>query len=91
MELQDQLRRYFGVDDLYALTPSGLSAGIEKMRVEFGMETDRPRRFALWSMLHIFGAAPDLDVAFEEAEDRDAARNFMEVMERSAQEQAQGE
>ena len=37
-------------------------------------------RFALWSFLHMFGSAPDLDVAFENEEDREAARNFMDLM-----------
>ena len=36
------------------------------------------KRFALWSFLHMFGSAPDLDVAFESEEDREAARNFMD-------------
>ena len=44
------------------------------------METDRSRRFALWSLLYMLGAAPDLDVAFEEAADREAARNFMDLV-----------
>lgn len=62
-----------------------MEGGIEKMRVDFGMEKDRARRFALWSLLHMFGAAPDLDVAFKEEEDRNAARDFMEMMERAAE------
>jgi hypothetical protein len=32
-------------------------------------------------MLHILGAAPDLDVAFKNEEDRNAARNFMALTE----------
>ena len=36
--------------------------------------------FALWSFLHIFGSAPDLDVAFENEEGREAARNFMDLL-----------
>lgn len=82
MDLEDQLHRYFATRDLGALSPDALAAGVEKMRVDFGMETDRARRFALWTMLHIFGAAPDLDVAFDNDGDRNAARDFMEMMER---------
>lgn len=82
MDLEDQLRRYFATADLTAVSPGALDAGIERMRVDFGMETDRARRFALWTLLHMFGAAPDLDVAFEDAADRDAARDFMAMMER---------
>lgn len=85
MDFDDQLRRYFATDDPAALSPGALEAGIEKMRVDFGIEKDRARRFALWSLLHMFGAAPDLDVAFKDEADRDAARDFMEMMERAAE------
>lgn len=81
MDFDDQLRRYFGTIDLAALSPQALAAGIERMQVDLGLETDRGRRFALWALLHMLGAAPDLDVAFEDAADRDAARAFMEISE----------
>lgn len=83
MNFDDQLRRYFATTDLAEIAPTALLAGIERMQVDFGMEQDRGRRFAIWALLHLFGAAPDLDVAFESPEDRDAARDFMEVIERS--------
>lgn len=83
MDFDDQLRRYFATDDPASLSPGALEAGIEKMRVDFGLEQDRGRRFALWSLLHMFGAAPDLDVAFEDEGERNAARDFMEMMERA--------
>ena len=79
MDFDDQLRRYFATDDLSAIEPGALSAGIEKMRVDFGMEKDRGRRFALWTLMHLLGAAPDLDVAFKDEADREAARNFMDL------------
>ena len=55
-------------------------AGIDRLRVDFGLETDRARRFALWSLLYMLGQAPDLDVAFKEEADRDAARNLMDLL-----------
>lgn len=91
MDFDDQLRRYFGTSDFAAVTPEVLSAGIERMRVDLGLERDTGRRFALWSMLHMLGAAPDLDVAFKDAADRDAARNFMELMERAEAETSAGD
>ena len=51
------------------------------MRVDFGLEQDRARRFALWSLLYMLGAAPDLDIAFKDEADRNAARDFMEMIE----------
>ncbi len=80
MDFDDQLRRYFGTDDLSNIEPGALEAGIERMRVDFGLEEDRSRRFALWALLHMLGAAPDLDVAFENEDEREAARNFMDFM-----------
>jgi len=79
MNLDDQLRRYFGTADLAAVPPQALAAGIERMRVDLGLERDRPRRFALWALLHMLGGAPDLDVAFEDEADREAARSFMDL------------
>ena len=83
MDLDDQMRRYFATDDMAAMSPAVLEAGIEHMRVDFGLEKDRGRRFALWTLMHMFGAAPDLDVAFKDEADRNAARDFMEMMEKA--------
>lgn len=82
MDLDDQLRRYFGTDNLASVPASALGAGLERMRVDLGLEKDRSRRFALWTLMHALGAAPDLDVAFKDPADRDAARNWMELSER---------
>ncbi|OAN57339.1 hypothetical protein [Sphingomonas sp. TDK1] len=82
MQLDDQLVRYFGTADLGTLTPPALASGIERMKVDLGLETDRPRRFALWALLFMLGSAPDLDVAFEDEADREAARSFMDLSDR---------
>jgi hypothetical protein len=86
MDFDDQLRRYFGTTDLAALPSEALAAGIERMQVDLGLEQDRGRRFAMWALLHMLGAAPDLDAAFEDAADRDAARNFMDLTDRTDEE-----
>jgi hypothetical protein len=80
MDLDDLLRRYFGSADFALLTPATQGAGIEHMLVDLGLERDPGKRFALWSLLHLLGAAPDLDVAFKDEADREAARNFMDMM-----------
>lgn len=79
MNLDDQLRRYFGTADFAAIPPQALAAGLERMRVELGLAPDRGHRFALWALLHLLGAAPDLDVAFKDEADREAARSFMDL------------
>ena len=85
MQFDDQLRRYFGGIDLDALTPDALVSGMERMRVDLGLEKDRGRRFALWSLLFLLGDAPDLDVTFDDPADRDAPRTFMDLAEKGAQ------
>jgi hypothetical protein len=80
MDFDDQIRRYFGTSNLAAVTPEALDAGIERMRVDLGLTKDRGERFALWALLHTLGSAPDLDVAFETEADREAARNFMDLI-----------
>ncbi|OJW60051.1 MAG: hypothetical protein BGO57_05290 [Sphingomonadales bacterium 63-6] len=80
MDLDDQLRRYFGTADLSQVSPAVQADGLDRMRVDFGLETDRSRRFALWTLLYMLGQAPDLDVAFKDEADREAARNLMDLM-----------
>ena len=84
MNFDDQLHRYFGTTELMSLRPEALAAGAERMRVDFGLETNRERRFALWALMHMLGVAPDLDVAFAEEADRESARDFMDMIDRAA-------
>ena len=79
MDFDDLLRRYFGTADLAVLPAPALAAGIERIQVDLGLESDRGRRFALWAVLQMLGEAPDLDVVFKEEADREAARNFMDL------------
>lgn len=82
MDFDDQLRRYFGTTDLASLRPETLEAGTERMQVDFGLETNKGRRFALWTFMYMLGAAPDLDVAFKDEAERDSARDFMDLVDR---------
>lgn len=79
MDFDDLLQRYFGTSDLSHMSPAMREAGVDRMRVDFGLERDRARRFALWSVLYMLGSAPDLDVAFRDDADREAARNLMDL------------
>jgi hypothetical protein len=80
MALDDLLRRYFAATNMAAATPAVVEAGLDRLHVDFGLETDPGRRFALWCLMHMLGQAPDLDVAFEKEADRDAAREFMDLL-----------
>lgn len=80
MELDHLLNQYFGTSDLAEASPAMQASGLDRLRVDFGLETDRARRFVLWSLLYMLGHAPDLDVAFKEESDREAARNLMDLL-----------
>ncbi len=78
--MQDLLQRYFGTPDLADISPMAVPAGIERMLVDIGLERDRGTRFALWTLLYMLDAAPDLDVVFDDPSDREAARNMMDMI-----------
>ena len=80
MNFDDQITRYFGTPNLAAVPQAALEAGIERMKVDLGLTKDRGERFALWALLHTLGSAPDLDVAFASEPEREAARNFMDLL-----------
>jgi len=82
MDFDQLLVRFFGTDDIATLPPEQLVSGIERLRLQFGLERDSGRRFALWCLMYMLGAAPDLDVAFTDEDDKDAARDFMDMGDR---------
>lgn len=80
MDFDDQMQRYFGATDLGIVSPAMLKAGQERLAVDFWLEKDRGRRFAMWALMYILSNAPDLDVAFKDAADQNAARDFMDML-----------
>lgn len=80
MQFDDLLLRYFGTADLSAITPAVRDAGVEKMRVDLGLESDPAKRFAMWTLLAMNDAAPDLDVTFSDEAEREAARNLLDLV-----------
>jgi hypothetical protein len=87
MDFDALLVRFFGTDDIASLAPERLLDGVEAIRLQFGLERDAGRRFALWCLLYMLGAAPDLDDAFEDEADREAARDFMDEADRMIDEE----
>lgn len=79
MDLDDLLVRYFGTSNLSDASLAVRETGVDRLRVDFGLETDRAKRFALWSLLYMLGDAPDLE-AFKDEADREAARNLMDLL-----------
>lgn len=79
MDFDRLVIQFFGTADIDTLTPEQLVAGTERLRLQFGLERDAGRRFALWSLMYMLGMAPDVDEAFDDEEDREAAREFMDM------------
>ena len=86
MDFDQLLVRFFGTEDVGDLTPEALAAGIDRLLLQFGLERDDGRRFALWCLAYMLGAAPDLDKAFDDEADREAARDFMDTVDREIDE-----
>ncbi len=55
------------------------------MRVDFGLETNPGRRFALWALMYMLDVAPDLDVAFKDESERNTARDFVDMVYRASE------
>ena len=90
MDLDDLLRRYFSSTDIATVSPDVLASGLERCQVDLGLEQDRGKRFALWALLYMLGSAPDLEAAFKDADDQEAARNFMDLLAASEGEEQGG-
>ena len=80
MDLDVLLRSYFSSTDIATVSPDVLASGLERCQVDLGLEQDRGKRFALWALLYMLGSAPDLEAAFKDADDQEAARNFMDLL-----------
>ncbi|MEG3089672.1 hypothetical protein [Sphingomonas sp. PB4P5] len=84
MELDILLQHYFGTSDLTTLDDAGFELGVEKLGTAFGTEREPGRRFALWSLLHALGDAPDPAVAFKNPAERRAAEEYAHAADRAA-------
>ncbi len=78
MDFDQLLVRFFGTADIDTLSPDQLVAGMDRLRLQFGLEKDGDRRFGLWCLMYMLGSAPDADEAFDDPEDREAALEFMD-------------
>lgn len=73
MDLDALLLHYFGTHDPDDLTETGLALGCERLKVDFGIEREPGRRFALWTLMEVFGIAPPPADAFAEDPELKAA------------------
>ncbi len=70
------LHHFFGTTELDDLAPETIEAGAERVRIAFGTETEAGRRFALWTLLHALGDAPDPASVFKDSGLRRAAEDY---------------
>lgn len=91
MDFDQLLVQFFGTAEIADLPPEQLTAGVDRLRLQFGLERDEGRRFALWSLMYMLGVAPDLDDAFEDEGDKEAARDFMDMADREIDAADEGE
>lgn len=80
MDLDALLLHYFGSDTPDALEEEALTAGIDRLALDFGVERSPERRFALWVLLDSFSAAPAPADAFDDPAQRDAANRYLDAL-----------
>lgn len=79
MELDALIRHFFEVDDPATLSEADFAAGLERLRIGFGVEREPSRKFALWTLLDAMGSAPPPAEAFEkEPALREAANRYLD-------------
>ncbi len=80
MDLDQLLAHYFGTADPDALSPEAMAAVRERMGIDFGVERDPSRRFALWTLMDALGFAPPPADAFaKEPALRAAADRYLDT------------
>lgn len=83
MDLDALLHHYFGTGDLEALTPEALTRGREALAIDFGVEQEPGRKFALWVVMDALGFAPLPAEAFEKHPAlKRAAEDYLSASER---------
>jgi len=77
MDIDALLTHYFGTDDPDSIQPHQFALGKERLAIDFGIEREPGRRFALWTLMEVFGIAPTPADAFEEPDLRRAAEDYL--------------
>ena len=76
MDLDDLLHHYLGAAEPDMNDGDAIETAAARMAVDFGIERDPGRRFALWALMHALGCAPDPEIAFKDRKERAAAQNY---------------
>lgn len=66
MELDMLLAHYFKTADLADVSPETMAMGCEQLALDFGVEQEGGRKFALWVLLDALGMAPPPAESFKD-------------------------
>ena len=83
MDLDALLHHYFGSNDLTAIDETAFDTASQRIGIDFGVERDPGRRFALWALMYSLGIAPDPTRAFKDARERMAAEAYARMADRA--------
>jgi len=65
MDLDALLQHYFDTVDPETLTVEAFARGKERLAIDFGVEQEPGRKFALWTLMEALGFAPLPAEAFD--------------------------
>jgi hypothetical protein len=86
MDLDALLHHYFGTADFDTLAPEALARGKEALAIDFGVEQEPGRKFALWVLMDGLGFGPFPADAFpKHPELKRAAEDYLTAAERLAE------
>lgn len=81
MDLDTLCLRYFGTEALETLDDATLEAGKEQLAIDFAVEQEPGRRFALWALMAGLDIAPSPADAFPKDEKlRAAAGAYLDMV-----------
>lgn len=77
MDLDALLEHYFATADPDAIDEAQFAAGRERLSIDFGVEREPSRKFALWALMDALGFAPTPADAFKDAGLKRAAEDYL--------------
>lgn len=81
MDLDTLVQHYFGSDDPASLDETEYDRAIERLGIDFGVEREPGRRFALWCLMDAIGVAPlPAEVFAKEPKLKAAAEDYLSAV-----------
>jgi hypothetical protein len=87
MDIDLLLLHYFDSPDPDEIAPLRLAAGKQRLTLDFAVEREPGRRFALWTLMEVFGIAPPPAQAFKDPALRRAAEDYLTAARRLEEEE----